>query len=259
MSKLNDLLSSIISKLNNAATKTELSQLSAELDDLHGAEYKASIAADVLAILDASADAHVVVDTDNNITLSGVADGEYTLKFNNADGSTTTICTLTVSDGNGEGSGGTDEPDVPAYTNLVPNSKAHTNLSTVFNTTGYMDGAYASSTSPYYGSDATTVCTGAIKAEPDSVFYIKGITMDGSSHVRVGFGRDSSGAIGLYKVGQLSAITSYATIETLGDNYYKLTLNASYISANCPGFEYIYLSGIGTGANLIITDNEPIV
>jgi hypothetical protein len=86
--------------------------------DYFTTEDKVSVALEVLSILDASAAAHVVVDANKNITLSGdLADGEYTLKYENADGSTTTICKLTIS-------GGGSEPDIPD----VPDEPASNNL-----------------------------------------------------------------------------------------------------------------------------------
>lgn len=86
-------------------------------------EDKAAIALQVLDMIEDST-AQVVVDDSKNITLSGdLADGDYTLKYLNSDGSTTTIATLTISGGTGEGSGGTgggteepEEPDDPVVT-----------------------------------------------------------------------------------------------------------------------------------------------
>lgn len=150
----------------------------------------------------------------------------------------------------------------PTYTNLVPTAKTHTNVSTVFNGTGYMDGKYASSASPFYGTDAATVCTGVFEAAGGDVFYIKGITLDASanSHCRVGIGpaHATNGGITATSVKAVNAMSAYATLETLGDQYYKLTILASYISANLTRQPYIWISGIGTGANLIVTRNEPI-
>lgn len=211
---------------------------------------RASIVSDVIAILGEGSRVYATVDDSNNISLSGdLEDGQYTLKYNNSNGSTTTIGTLTISSG-------------PSYTNLVPTAKTHTDISTVFNGTGYMDGKYASSSSPYYGTDAATVCTGVFEAAGDDVFYIKGITLDASanSHCRVGIGQAhaTNGGIAASSVKEVNQMSTYATLETLGDQYYKLTILASYISANLTRQPYIWFSGIGTGANLIVTRNEPI-
>lgn len=69
-----------------------------------------------------------VVDENNIITVtSQLSDGTYTLKYENADGTTTEIGTITVGTGTGDGSGGddsgeTEEPDTPtvSYTNQIP-------------------------------------------------------------------------------------------------------------------------------------------
>lgn len=236
-------------------------------------EDKAAIALQVLDMIEDSTAQVVVDDSSKSITLSGdLADGAYTLKYLNSDGSTSTIATLTISGGTGEGSGGTEEPEepdnpvTPTYTNLVPTALTHTDRSTVFNGTGYKDGAYASSSSPYYGSDSATVCTGAIPASADanSVYYIKGITLDASAnaHCRVGVGQAQDSAAGngivVSVVKAVNDMSAYATLETLSTQYYKLTILASYVSANTTRQPYFFLSGIGTGANLIITAGEPI-
>lgn len=233
--------------------------------DYFTSEDQAAIVSDVLTALKASGVAVVEVDANKNITLAGnLADGAYILKYENADGSTTEICTLNVSGGTGT----PDLPDVPvtpAYTNLVPTAKAHTNLSTVYNGTGYKDGTYASSSSPYVGTDAATTCTGVIPVQGGTVLYIKGITLNAgtNSHCRVGIGNNhlTNGGIAAKSVKAVNAMSDYATLETLGDQYYKLTISASYVSANFDSSYqiYVWISGIGTGANLIVTNNEPIV
>lgn len=240
---------------------------------------KSAMALDVLALIDASSGVHVVVDESKNITLSGeLANGDYTLKFENADGSTTNICTLTITNGTGEPDVPDvpdepddpdepvvpDEPDVPVtptYTNLVPTAKTHTNISTVFNGTGYMDGAYASTSSPYYGTDSATVCTGAIAVTSSDVIYIKGVTMNTTnSHCRVivGQAHGTNGGLAVSSGKPISQIAEFATFETLGDQYYKLTFVDSYFTSTFTRQPYFFISGIGTGANLIVTANEPI-
>lgn len=83
---------------------------------------KESIISEVLAILEESSVVKVTVDADKNISLSGdLEDGTYTIKYNNADGSTTTICTLTISGGNS--SGGTTEPEEPDEPDVPVGSK----------------------------------------------------------------------------------------------------------------------------------------
>lgn len=69
---------------------------------------KEAIVADVIAALGGSP-VFGVVDSDNNITLSGLADGAYTLKYEQTDGTTTEIGALTVGE------------VAPAYTNIAKN------------------------------------------------------------------------------------------------------------------------------------------
>lgn len=67
----------------------------------------------------ASGDVTGVLDDSNNILLTGnLADGTYTLKYENADGTYTEIGSLVV---------GAVEPEVPAYTNLFDPSTASIN------------------------------------------------------------------------------------------------------------------------------------
>ena len=210
---------------------------------------RASIVSDVIAIIGEGSRVYATVDDSNNISLSGdLEEGIYTLKYNNSDGSTTTIGTLTISSG-------------PSYTNLVPTAKTHTDISTVFNGTGYMDGTYASTASPYYGTDSATVCTGAIAVTSSDVIYIKGVTMNTTnSHCRVivGQAHATNGGLAVSTGKPIGQTAEFATLETLGDQYYKLTFVDSYFTSTFTRQPYFFISGIGTGANLIITANEPI-
>ncbi len=254
--------------VTDESIKTALGYTPADAAKVLLKEDKAAIALEVMELIDASSVAQVVVDENKNITLSGdLADGAYTLKYLNDDGSTTTICTLTISGGTGEGSGGTEEPDepdtpvTPTYTNLVETALTHTDLSTVYNGgKGYMDGKYASSASPFTGDDSTTVCTGLIPANANSVFYIKGVTFDESnSHFRFGFATvNASNALNAYKVADPESMPDAMTVEELGTQYYKVSMIASYVTTTWPDLKYMWFSAVGTGANLIVTANEPI-
>ena len=183
------------------------------------------------------------VGSNNDIIINtNLADGTYILKYENADGSYTEIGELVVGSGGG-----------PVYTNLIPTAKTHTALNTVFNGIGYKNGTYASSASPFYGTDANTVCTGCIPASVDSVFYIKGVTLNSNGHVRFGFGKDNSnGVISNHCVKTISERSSYITVETLADQYYKVTFNKDYFTTTYPDIEYMYFSAVGTGENLIV-------
>lgn len=196
------------------------------------------------------------VDNDNNIIITApLADGEYAMKYENADGSFVSICTISVNGGDvSVESGGSDEP---VLVNLIETAKTHTALNTVFNGIGYKNGTYASSASPFYGTDANTVCTGCIPASVDSVFYIKGVTLNSNSHVRFGFGKDNgNGVISNHCVKVISELSSYITVETLADNYYKVTFNKDYFTTTYPAIEYMYFSAVGTGDNLIVATTQ---
>ena len=109
-----------------------------------------------------------------------------------------------------------------------------------------MDGKYASSASPYYGDDSATFVTGFIESAPDSVFYIKGVTIDTSnSHNRLGVFNEYGSPDAVKSFTQM---TDYATLETLGTQYYKLTMNVTFSN-----FKYIMFSAMGSGANCIIS------
>lgn len=157
------------------------------------------------------------------------------------------------------------------YTNVVPTSYAY-DLSGVFNGTGYMDGYYASTTEPYYQSStdgsvvtglipyATTTSSGSSTYVPDTI-YIKGITWDGSnSHHRIGLFNDKLECKGTPTP---DVLAGYFTITTLGDQYYKLEPIMNEDGTNVMAkagwyYNYITVSGTGSGADLIVTMNEPI-
>jgi hypothetical protein len=180
------------------------------------------------------------VDDKKNIVITGdLADGTYTLKYENQDGSTTEIGTLVIG-------------SEPAYINLLPEAKSHTDLSTVFNSVGYMDGARPSSATPFYSSASGYVTTGCFPCTFDSVFYIKGVTIDTSnSNCRLGFAGVQNNALNPYSVS--SDFTNYATLETLGEQYYKVTFKSEYLQTNCPLLAYFFFGGIGSGENLVVS------
>ena len=183
------------------------------------------------------------VDAENNIILSGnLADGTYTLKYEAADGEQVEIGTVKIGS---------------TYTNLIPTAEA-LDSTDPYNGIGYKNGYYASSASPYEGSDANCVLTGLIPydgsygaTELPSI-YIKGATIDTSqSHVRMQVWKEDKTYINGVTLG------TAVTIETLADNYYKLT-PASNIRDTYGAFGYIRMSLVGTGDNLIVTVGDPI-
>lgn len=143
---------------------------------------------------------------------------------------------------------------VPSYTNVLPEAVDPSTKSGVWDGIGYRNGAYASSVSPYYGSDSACWCTGAIAINPSDVIYVKGATLEGSGHERLGAFSASSG--GCYFCKQYTALSGMATVTKLGDNYYKIELDSSY--ADYANIGYIMFSAQGTGDGVVVTKNEPI-
>lgn len=155
------------------------------------------------------------------------------------------------------------------YTNLVPTllDLATANQETpsgVFNGKGYMDGAYVSTTSPYYNaSDSERVTTGLLPytAYTQKPIYIKGAAWGTASHDRIGIRASSHISSGIYTTQTLgnTYFSKLFTYELLGDNYFKLTPTASSSwNSYIAGIDYIAFSFVGKGKSLIITIDEPI-
>lgn len=144
---------------------------------------------------------------------------------------------------------------VPSYTNVLPQAVDPSTKSGVWDGKGYRNGAYASSAKPYYGTDASCWCTGAIAVQPSDVIYVKGATLEGSGHERLGAFSSYNG--GCFWCKAYTALSGMATVTKLGDKYYKIVLdqsNANYINTG-----YIVFSAQGTGDGVIVTKNEEIL
>lgn len=144
---------------------------------------------------------------------------------------------------------------VPSYTNVLPTALNPSTKSGVWDGIGYRNGAYASSVSPYYGTDAACWCTGAIAVQPSDVIYVKGATLEGSGHERLGAFSSYNG--GCFWCKAYTALSGMATITKLGDKYYKIVLDASY--ADYGNIGYIVFSAQGTGDSVVVTKNEEIL
>ena len=143
---------------------------------------------------------------------------------------------------------------VPTYTNVLPQAVDPSTKSGVWDGIGYRNGAYASSASPYYGTDSACWCTGAIAVQPSDVIYVKGTTLEGSGHERLGAFAASTGVCFWCK--QYTALSGMATVTKLGDKYYKIVLDSSH--ANYSDIGYIMFSAQGTGDGVVVTKNEEI-
>lgn len=144
---------------------------------------------------------------------------------------------------------------VPSYTNVLPEAVDPSTKSGVWDGKGYRNGAYASSAKPYYGTDAACWCTGAIAVQPSDVIYVKGTTLEGNGHERLGAFAASSG--GCYFCKEYTKLSGMATVTKLGDKYYKIVLDASY--ADYGNIGYIVFSAQGTGDGVVVTKNEEIL
>lgn len=144
---------------------------------------------------------------------------------------------------------------VPSYTNVLPTAVDPGTKSGVWDGKGYRNGAYASSVKPYYGTDAACWCTGAIAVQPSDVIYVKGATLEGSGHARLGAFSGATG--GCYFCKEYTKLSGMATVTKLGDKYYKIVLDASY--ADYGNIGYIVFSAQGTGDGVVVTKNEEIL
>lgn len=144
---------------------------------------------------------------------------------------------------------------VPSYTNVLPTAVDPSTKSGVWNGKGYRNGAYASSAKPYYGTDAACWCTGAIAVRPSDVIYVKGATLEGNGHERLGAFSGATG--GCYFCKQFATLSGMATVTKLGDKYYKIVLDPSY--ADYGNIGYIVFSAQGKGDGVVVTKNEEIL
>lgn len=129
----------------------------------------------------------------------------------------------------------------------------------LYNGIGYKNGTYLSSSGWHNtSSDSACVTTGYMPCAKNAdgtapVIYVKGCTIDTTSHVRFCSYDESFNAwYPAYGTGS-SGWGKYFQFEQLGTQYYKITpVNVSYVKT------YIRMSVKGSGENLIVTVNEPI-
>ena len=143
---------------------------------------------------------------------------------------------------------------VPSYTNVLPTALDPSTKSGAWDGKGYRNGAYVSSSKPFYGTDAACWCTGAIAVQPSDAIYVKGATLEGSGHERLGAFSSYNG--GCFWAKAYTALSGMATVTKLGDKYYKIVLDSSH--ANYSGIGYIMFSAQGTGDGVVVTKNEEI-
>ena len=197
------------------------------------------------------------VDADKNIILSGkLVDGNYTVKYEAADGSVTVIGNLTQG---------------VTYTNVL--ALATDASGNVFNGVGYADNYRFSS----YGGDMSKDTSGSsgyfvtgfipyskTQKSNKTPWYIKGISLDLTTlpqYLRFAFVIPGSTEwIGVCSLSTEEAINSF-TVTQLGENYYKFTPNSNLRTLN--GWNSKETTHArwclpGSGAGVIITIDEPI-
>lgn len=192
---------------------------------------------------------HGVVDNDNIITLTGILDGgTYTLKYENADGTTMEIGTIVI-EGNNDNEDNEVTPTPTPNINLLTTALTPNDITTVFDGKGYKNGYYASAAEPFYNTDAAFFCTGLMVIPESNTFYIKGCTIDTAlSHTRFGLMNESGGTI---NTAVLSNWGSQIALEELGTQYYRITLSNLSSLPTLP--YYFYFSASGTGEGVIVS------
>ena len=155
-----------------------------------------------------------------------------------------------------------ENPETGDYTNLVPTSLDPSDSTKIFNSTGYMDNTYVNTNkSP---SATGYVSTGGIYM-PSGVqdIYVRGCEWDESVYTRfVNGSKETPSVYGSHEVrgdgsgaGQLSA---FFTLTQLGDKYFKLTVKSTTVGDSYLYGRYYRMSLKGSGADLIITHDQPI-
>lgn len=206
------------------------------------------------------------VDTENNIILTGaLADGTYTIKYEDGEGEQTVIGTLNH----------TVVPE-PTYTNVIPTSIGYDGA--VLNGTGYLDGyrltssQMAASNLSYVSAQTGYFATGFFPytiadAQSRVPFYVNGVDLsspDDKMRIMM-FGSNTDSAY-CESCKLTNTAANGVTITKLADKYYKITPNANFANTGGTGDNgwvgrnatMARFSLPGSGAGVILTVNEPI-
>ena len=173
---------------------------------------------------------------------------------------------LTISEGNVKSiaingvtvwGGGSTDPVVPTFENLLPKAQDISSDSP-FNGTGYMMNKYLSSSSPFYSSGkANEWVTGCIPYTVDKPIYIKGVSFTTASHDRMYFFTDKATRVAPGINNGTTGLATYFTIEQLGTDYHKLTpISGAGLSSQTQWVRMSFTTG--TPDNVIITVDEEI-
>lgn len=155
-----------------------------------------------------------------------------------------------------------ESPETGEYTNLVLTALDPANSAQIFNGTGYQDNSYAN----YANSTSITgyVATGGIYM-PTGVqsIYVRGAEWDETAYTRFyNSSKETPSTYGSHYVrgdgGGDNALAGLFTLTNLGDKYFKLTVVSSAAATSYLYTRYYRMSLKGSGADLIITHDQPI-
>lgn len=192
------------------------------------------------------------LDENNNIILTGdLADGTYTLKYENADGTYSEIGTLEVAE-NAE----------PSIENLaLPDATATGQAA--WESGGWCNDSYMAGTSYAY-REATDgrITTNTIAVEYGDTIYVKGMTYQSSVSPQLAIFDESGGYIKHAYVGiMLDGQSMIADLNaTAGSDDWYFT-NANKTNGADIGTRFIRIAGVPSGSinDIVITRNQPIV
>ena len=155
----------------------------------------------------------------------------------------------------------------PTYTNLLPTAQVFTNGNTsALDGKGYRDGYYQSSSGGVGSAASGFTCTGLIpySRKADGTFptiYVKGCEWAAVSQCRLYYYSSTKSQLNSSSYGGTATngnVEKWQTITKLGDKYYSFDSNSTMdTAAQQPA--YVAFSLKGSGVDLIITLDEPIV
>lgn len=183
------------------------------------------------------------IDANNIITLTGVlAEGAYTIKYEDSEGNVTEIGTLNTNSG-------------PSYINWIP--KAINADGTIYNGVGYQKGIRYSASS---GTETTTnaediYSTGLIPAKAGDVIYMKNITLKKASSI--------GNAHHIYRFPSLSLSNGTSADIGATPEAWQAVWDGAGVLTQCTiptdkTISYIRIQAEYIGPDSILTINEPI-
>lgn len=143
-----------------------------------------------------------------------------------------------------------------AYENLVPT--AIDTDGSIYNGCGYKDGYRVSSSGSIKTADSTSTCTGYIKINGGDIVRVSGITWAGGNYgssKAIAFFDESFGWLGTatYQSGGYYGICTESSLT-----YTQTEGITTFVTPANTEIAYVVISGVGSGANMIVTINEEI-